>query len=138
MTTEPVIDYEKIKVLIIEDEKHTRSIIRSQVHGLGCREIFEAGDGKEGLLELARVRPHFVLCDIHMPVMDGLQFLRALRALKIGAVRNTPVIFLTADSQRDTVVFAKEQGVTGYLVKPCSAAQIQAHIVALAEKMTFE
>lgn len=128
-------DYAKIKALVIEDEPHTRSLIRAQLLQLGLREIVEAPDGKEGMLQLVRVRPHIVFCDVHMGTMDGLTFLKTLRALKVESVRNTPVIFLTADAQRDTVVFAKENAINGYLVKPVSGAQLKAHIDAVAEKL---
>jgi two-component system chemotaxis response regulator CheY len=135
MALAPNIDYAKIKVVVIEDESHTRSLIRAQLHQLGVREIEEAGNGKDGMMQVVRIRPHIIFCDVHMPVMDGLAFLKTLRALKVEAVRNTAVIFLTADAQRDTVVFAKENAVNGYLVKPVSAAQLKAHIDAAAEKL---
>ncbi len=128
-------DYGLIKVVVIEDEPHTRSLIRTQLIQLGVREIDEAANGKDGMLQVVRIRPHIVFCDVHMPVMDGLEFLKTLRGLKVETVRNTPVIFLTADAQRDTVVFAKENAVSGYLVKPVSAAQLKAHIDAAAEKL---
>ena len=131
-------DYSKIKVLLIEDESHTRAIIRSQLLHLGVREIAEAPNGKEGMLQLVRVRPHLVLCDVHMDVMDGREFLATLRALKVEKVRDTPVIFLTADAQRDTVIFAKEHAVNGYLVKPVSVAQLKAHIDAVASKLELK
>jgi len=134
----PTIDYAKIKILIIEDEGHTRALIRSQLHNLGLREIAEAHNGKEGMIQLVKVRPHLVLCDVHMDVMDGLEFLKTLRALKVEAVRNTPVVYLTADAQRDTVLFAKEHAVNGYLVKPVSAAQLKSHIDAIAEKLNLQ
>ena len=122
-------------MVIVEDEAHTRSIIRSQLIHLGLREIAEAANGKEGLMQVVRIRPHLVLCDVHMETMDGLEFLKTLRALKVESVRNTPVIFLTADAQRDTVMFAKEHAVNGYLVKPVSTAQLKGQIDAAAEKL---
>jgi two-component system chemotaxis response regulator CheY len=128
-------DYGKIKVVVIEDEPHTRSLIRAQLNQLGIRDIEEAANGKDGMLQVVRVRPHIIFCDVHMPVMDGLEFLKTLRALKVEAVRNTPAVFLTADAQRDTVLFAKENAVSGYLVKPVSAAQLKAHVDAAAEKL---
>jgi len=132
------IDYEKLKVLIIEDEVHTRSIIRSQLLNLGVRDISEAGDGKTGMLQVVRARPHVILCDVHMEPMDGLEFLRTLRALKVETVRNIPVIFLTADAQADTVLFAKEHAVSGYLVKPVSVAQLKTHIDPIAGKLDLK
>jgi two-component system chemotaxis response regulator CheY len=131
------IDYGRIKVLVIEDEVHTRSIIRSQLLQIGVREIAEAAHGKEGLVQVARVKPHIILCDVHMEPVDGLEFLRVLRKIKLEVVRNTPVIFLTADAQSDTVLFAKEHAVNGYLVKPVSAAQLKAHIDKIAANITL-
>lgn len=135
MALVPIVDYATIKVAVIEDEPHTRQIIRSQLLQLGVREIEEASNGKDGMLLVVRVRPHIVFCDVHMDTMDGLTFLKTLRALKVEAVRNTPVIFLTADAQSDTVLFAKEHAVSGYLVKPVSGAQLKAHIDAAMEKL---
>ncbi len=118
MTLAPNFDYAKIKVVVIEDEPHTRQLIRSQLLQLGLREIEEASNGKDGMLTVVRIRPHIVFCDIHMDTMNGMEFLKTLRSLKVESVRNTPVIFLTADAQRDTVVLAKEHAINGYLVKP--------------------
>lgn len=131
-------DYSKLKIVVIEDEAHTRSIIRSQLLQLGLREIAEAADGKEGLMQVVRIRPHLVLCDVHMKPVGGLAFLKTLRELKVESVRNTPVIFLTADAQSDTVLFAKEHAVNGYLVKPVSVAQLKAHIDVIAETLDLK
>lgn len=135
MALPPNFDYSRLKVVIIEDEAHTRSIIRSQLIHFGLREIAEAPNGKEGLMQVIRIRPHFVLCDVHMDTMDGLEFLKTLRALKVESVRDTPVIFLTADAQSDTVAFAKDHAINGYLVKPISAAKLKSHVDAVAEKL---
>ena len=134
MTTVPKVDYAAIKVLVIDDESHTRSIIRSQLHLLGVREIAEAGDGKQGLVQTLRIKPHIIFCDIHMAPVSGLEFLVGLRSLKMDGVKDLPVIFLTADAKSDTVIFAKEHKVDGYLVKPVAAAQLKAHIDAMVEK----
>lgn len=119
------IDYGTVRVLVVEDEEFTRKIIRTLLHQLGVRLYHEATDGRAGLLEVLRVRPQLVLCDIHMKPVDGLQFLKSLREAKIPAIARTPVVFLTSDSQTDTVLLAKEQSVDGYLVKPVSLAQLK-------------
>jgi two-component system chemotaxis response regulator CheY len=122
------LDYGATRVLVVEDEDFTRKIIRSLLHQLGVRHFHEATDGKAGLLEVLRVRPQLVLCDIHMKPVNGLQFLKSLREAKIPAIASTPVVFLTSDSQTDTVMLAKEQAVDGYLVKPVSLAQLKRKI----------
>ena len=120
--------YGDIVVLVIEDEPHTRRLIRSLLMQIGIRSILEAADGKAGLDEAIRARPTLILCDVHMQPMNGRAFLKVLRGLKIRSLADTPVVFLTADSQRDTVLFAKEHHVNGYLVKPVSLADLKLRI----------
>ena len=126
--TEPPNPYERFVVLVVEDELHTRNLIKGMLRQIGVRSIVEAADGKAGLDEVLRAKPHLVLCDIHMEPVDGRKFLKFLRDAKLPQVRLTPVVFLTADAQRDTVLFAKEHHVNGYLVKPVSLADLKARI----------
>ena len=126
MTTKEV--YESIRVLVLEDEGHIRQIICSLLRQLGFRHIHEASDGGEGFKELVRVRPEVVLCDIHMKPVDGRQFLKMVRTVKVEWVKNIPIIFLTADANPDTVAFAKEFQINGYLVKPVSVNDLKARI----------
>lgn len=120
--------YDRLKVLVIEDEAFTRSLICRLLREVGVRFIGECGNGKDGLMELVRARPHLVFCDVHMEPMNGLQFLKGVRNIKVKGVDRTAIVFLTADSSTDTVVFAKEHGVAGYLVKPVSLKQMRDRI----------
>ena len=129
MSTEP--SYKDVTVLIVEDEATTRAGIRSQLRQIGIRTIVEAADGKAGLAEVARTRPTLVLCDVHMQPMDGRQFLKLVRTVKVDWVRNIPIVFLTADTKAETVAFAKEYQVNGYLVKPVLLADLKARIDAV-------
>ncbi|MBI1208610.1 MAG: response regulator [Azospirillum sp.] len=124
------IEYSKLKVLIVEDESYTRQIIRNLLYQLGVRSIAEAPNGRDGLLELIRVRPDVVLCDVHMKPISGLELLKQLRTVKIPEIAATPVVMLTADSSKDTVMFARELAVNGYLVKPIGLSQLKARIDA--------
>lgn len=121
-------DYSKLRVLVVEDEANTRMVIKAVLRQLQIRTVIEAANGRDGLIEVVRERPHLVLCDVHMEPVDGLEFLKTLRAMKIEAVRNIPVIFLTADSQQGTVLFAKQNSANGYLVKPPSVASVKSRI----------
>ena len=123
--------YEMLKILIVEDEEHTRSIIKGLLRQIGVKWISEASDGMEGFKEAIRIKPHLILCDIHMPIADGLTMLKRLRASKLDAVRNIPLIMLTADANRDNVVSAKSHGVNGYLVKPVSPNDLRSRIDAV-------
>ena len=127
--------YKDVTVLIVEDEPTTRASIRSQLRQIGIPTILEANDGKAGLAELARTRPTLVLCDVHMKPVDGRQFLKMVRTDKVEWVKNIPIIFLTADANPDTVAFAKEFHVNGYLVKPISVNDLRSRIDAVLKSI---
>ena len=127
--------YKDVTVLIVEDEATTRASIRSQLRQIGIATILEATDGKAGLAELARTRPTLVLCDVHMKPVDGRQFLKMVRTVKVEWVKNIPIIFLTADANPDTVAFAKEFQVNGYLVKPISVNDLKSRIDAVLKSI---
>lgn len=117
-----------LRVVVIEDEGYTRTIIVRGLRQLGIVKVHEARDGGEGLKVVATVRPSLVLCDIHMEPVDGLQFLDNLRKLPIPAIASTPVVFLTADAGQSTVLAAKNLKVDGYLVKPVLITQLRKRI----------
>jgi two-component system, chemotaxis family, chemotaxis protein CheY len=124
-------DYHQITILIIEDDKHTRALIRRMLLQIGVRSITEAEDGRSGYFEVLRTRPDLVFCDVHMAPVDGRAFLRQLREATLPGIAETPVVFLTGDAQRDTVLFAKEHAINGYLVKPVSLNDLKSRIDAL-------
>lgn len=120
--------YKGVTVLVVEDEQVTRAAIRSQLRQIGIATIIEAADGKAGLAEIARTRPTLVLCDVHMQPVDGRQFLKMVRTVKVEWVKNIPIVFLTADAKPETVAFAREYQVNGYLVKPVLLSDLKARI----------
>jgi two-component system chemotaxis response regulator CheY len=126
-----------MKVLIVDDSALMRRIVGKALReaGLDIDEVFEAGNGVEGIATLERLAaegqaPHLVLCDVHMPVMDGVGFLleRAARGL-VGA----PVVMVTADASDPLVALALSSGARGFIAKPFSAEQIRAQVLAIAE-----
>lgn len=125
--------YEQVRVLVLEDEDHIRRIICRLLRQIGFRLIHDVANGADGFKELLRVKPQVILCDIHMEPIDGLTFLCKLRGLGKPEFTRIPVIFLTADAQRDTVVEAKDLRVDGYLVKPVSPKQLKERIDAVLD-----
>jgi len=117
--------YPKISALVVEDDDYTRSLICRLLFQIGLRSVGQSSNGKDGLMELVRTRPDIVFCDIHMEPMNGKLFLQGVRNIRVKGVNETPIVFITGDSQVDTVLFAKEHGVDGYLVKPISLAQLK-------------
>ncbi len=123
--------YEKLRILVIEDESYTRLMIVGLLRQIGFNLIGEAKDGEDGFRETVRTRPLVVLCDVHMAPLDGLGYLSKLRGFSNAALAATPVIFLTADKQQETVLSAKQLKVDGYLVKPVSLQVLKQRLDAL-------
>lgn len=119
-----------LSVLVVDDESYIRRIVTQLLRQLEVRAIAEAADGKAGFMEVVRVRPDIVLCDINMEPVDGFKFLATLRRTSVKEVAQTPVIFLTADKAQESVVRAATLQVNGYLVKPVSLNDLRSRITA--------
>ena len=122
--------YPRLRVLIVDDDTVIRQVIRALLLQLGVRQVFEATDGVAGLLEVLRVRPDLVLCDVRMKPLGGLEFLKQLRTVKLTEIAQTAVVMLTSDATHETVLAARQWSADGYLVKPVSSGQLRARIEA--------
>ena len=103
------------KILIADDEPLLTELLEFRLSARGYETIV-ARDGREALAMLAESSPQAVLLDMMMPVHDGLEVLRHMRASEEHA--STPVIMLTARRGEADVIGALEQGADDYLVKP--------------------
>jgi len=105
-------------VLIVDDSDVMRGIVRRVLvmSGLHLADVFEAGDGLEALALLEMHRVDIVLADLHMPVMDGVELIKALRSEP--AFKFTPIVMLTTESGVDKKTAGREAGATGWMVKP--------------------
>ncbi|MBN1422013.1 MAG: response regulator [Planctomycetes bacterium] len=106
-----------MRVVIVDDSPTMRRIMGNCLAQLGDLEIFEAGDGREGLDLLERIGPvDLVLADWRMPELDGLELAKAVsRSETLG---RTPVVLVTVESEKAKVVEALRAGARGYVVKP--------------------
>jgi len=101
-------------ILVVDDMAIFRDPIAASLRLAGYR-VITAADGKEALAKVLAERPNLVLLDLAMPIMDGPTFLKALRS--DPDIRGTPVILLTAVSDKSHVVQAAKLGVQDYLLK---------------------
>lgn len=109
--------------LVVDDSKVIRMVAKKILQELGF-EVIEAADGSEALESCKINLPDSVLLDWNMPVMDGIEFLRALRALPGG---NSPiVVFCTTENDMDHIQQAIEAGANEYIMKPFDSEIIQA------------
>ncbi len=113
-------------VLLIEDDDFTRKLISRLLHDIRVHLVFEAADGVQAL-DVLRKNGHDVdiaICDLEMPRMGGLDLLHALRTATGNPLAELPVIVLTGHREADMVKRAIAYGISGYLVKPVSKADL--------------
>ncbi len=120
-------DYQRLNVLVVEDQDMVREIAVAILRARGCGAIRAASDARQALKLVADEAPDLILCDISMEPMDGFQFVEALQ--KTG--RRIPTIYLTAHSTADFVKRAKQLGVEAYIVKPVKRAVLEERIRAV-------
>ena len=101
------------KALSIDDSATVRNLVKMTLQGLGF-EVDEASNGKDALQKVKSNKYDVVLCDINMPVMNGLEFLREFKKLD----KRTPVLMLTTETELNKKQEAKSLGATGWIVKP--------------------
>ena len=101
------------RIVIADDEALIRMGLRAMLEEAGYRVVGEASDGRRAVELVQRLRPDLVFLDVKMPEMDGLA-----AAARIQELCPTPVVLLTAYSERELVKQAQQAGVLAYLVKP--------------------
>ncbi len=110
--------YKSLKVLVVDDQEIVRRTICGLLELLGIVSIAQAEDGASGYMEVLRVRPDVVLCDIHMKPIDGQAFLARVRASEADWVRELLVIVLSGDNMLDTIRIASQHHADAYMMKP--------------------
>ena len=118
-------------VLVIEDEKEIRDLVRYNLERAGFR-VATAGDGEAGLTRLFAARPDAVVLDLMLPGRSGLEVLRELRAEP--ATRDLPVLVLSARSAEMDKLEGFEHGADDYLTKPFSPRELIARVKALLRR----
>jgi len=123
----------EINALIVDDSSVMRKIVERALRQAGVQlgVVLEASSGTEGLEVLRRERVQLILSDINMPLMDGLEFLRTLRAQKLA--EGVPVVMITTESGEEQVRQAIVAGAQGYLRKPFTAEQVKERVLPLVE-----
>lgn len=112
-----------MKILIVDDMVTMRRIVKNVLKQLGFSNIDEAENGQDGLQKLKSSKYDFVVSDWNMPVMTGIDMLRAIRADE--QLKAIPVLMVTAEAQQKNLVEAVQAGVSNYIVKPFTAETMQ-------------
>lgn len=125
-----------IRALIVDDSSVMRKIVERSLRqaGIELKQVLEAGNGAEALTVLQDNPVDLILCDINMPVMDGLEFVKQLSA--VGNAKGVPVVMITTEGSEAHVVQALSLGARGYIRKPFTSEQVKEHVLpVLAGKL---
>jgi two-component system chemotaxis response regulator CheY len=117
---------QNLNFLVVDDFSTMRRIIKNLLHDLGYANVTEADDGNTALPLLKDGNFDFLITDWNMPGMPGLELLKLVRAdARLGKM---PVLMLTAEAKREQIVEAAQAGVSGYVIKPFTAATLKEKI----------
>lgn len=112
-------------MLLADDEKHIRLLLKTLLTTLNCEVVGEAENGDEAVLAYQETQPDIVLLDVNMPVKDGLDALREIKALNSAAM----VIMLTSLSDMETIQSALDLGASQYIRKDTPVAELKKLLV---------
>ncbi len=105
-----------MKVLVVDDFSTMRKIIKNNLKGMGFNNIVEAENGQKALEELKKESIGLIISDWNMPVMSGIELLKAVRG--DAGLKSIPFVMVTAEGQKDNVMEAAKAGVSNYVIKP--------------------
>jgi len=114
--------FEKLKVLLVDDEQFIRQLVARLLGEIGVKEVFTANDGDEAIKRLTTYagRIDLVILDLEMPNRNGFQVVRDIRSGNTQINPDLPIIILTGHGQEEAITAAVNLGIHGFLVKPMS------------------
>jgi two-component system, chemotaxis family, chemotaxis protein CheY len=115
-------------IMIVDDSASLRQVVNISLTGAGY-DIIEACDGKDALSKLGGQKIHLIICDVNMPNMDGLTFVR--EAKQLPDYRFTPVIMLTTEAGETKKQEGQAAGAKAWVTKPFQPAQMLAAVSKL-------
>ena len=106
-------NFKELTLLLVEDEDSIRESMQ-EVFGGVFQKVISASNGDEGLKKFKKFSPDIVIADIMMPIMDGLEMSRQIKEFS----KNTPVVILSAYSEKEKLLKAIDVGIDKYVIKP--------------------
>lgn len=122
-----------MNILVVDDFSTMRRIVRNLLGDLGFSNIAEADDGSTALTALKQRNFDLVVTDWNMPGMTGLELLKSIRA--DPALAKIPVLMVTAEAKREQIIEAAQCGVSGYIIKPFTAATLSDKLTKVFERV---
>jgi two-component system, chemotaxis family, chemotaxis protein CheY len=126
--------FDYLKALVVEDNAHMRALLRSLLHALGMKQVYECTDGASAYNELRERKPDFVLTDLSMKPVDGIEFTRMVRTGQDSPNPYVPIIMITGHTERPRVEAARDAGVTEFLAKPITVQNLLKRIGEIVDR----
>jgi PleD family two-component response regulator len=116
-------------VCVVEDEKVSRKMTIELLKKMGITKIVASTNGEIALQKLRLQKVDLIISDWHMPIMDGLEFYKAVK--KEVSLQDTPFLMVTVEDSKERVVEALKLGIRDYIVKPLSSKSFEGKVKSL-------
>jgi len=126
----------EIKILLVDDNEHTLTLITGILRSLGIRKILRVTTVLDALKELRAQAVDVMISDLIMEPVDGLTLVSLIRTGKDSPNPALPIIVLSGHDDADSVKAAREAGVNAYLTKPVSPKALYQHILRVTRNRT--
>ena len=118
-------------IITVDDSSTMRRIIKNTLQKLGFETILEAGNGVEALEVMSKNKVDMIVTDWNMPEMDGLTFVKAVRAK--DEYKDLPILMITTEAPKEDILTALRSGVNNYVVKPFTPETLQEKVFKLLD-----
>jgi two-component system, chemotaxis family, chemotaxis protein CheY len=123
----------KLRVLIVDDSKNMRMLVKTILNALGVQTVREAADGQIAMQELRAGPIDIAIADWVMEPMDGLEFVRQVRTAEDSPNPFLPIIMMTGHTEKHRIFKARDSGVTEFLAKPITAKTLLMRLTNIIE-----
>ena len=121
-----------IKVLVVDDMSTMRRIVKNVLKQIGFSDMVEAKNGQDALNKLKANDIGLIVSDWNMPVMQGIELLREVRA--DVELKHIPFLMVTAEAQKENIIEAVQPGVSNYVVKPFTPEALKGKLEKIFSK----
>ena len=118
-------------IITVDDSSTMRRIIKNTLQKLGFETILEAGNGLEALEVMSKNKVDMIVTDWNMPEMDGLTFVKAVRAK--DEYKDLPILMITTEAAKEDILTALRSGVNNYVVKHFTPETLQEKVFKLLD-----
>ena len=126
------VDLKKLRIMLVEDQPDTSKMIKNMLMELGVTQVYTSPDGQKAMafMDSADDFVDLIMCDWNMPHVTGIELLRQLRTV----YPTLPFLMVTARGDIESVIVAKEAGVSGFIRKPFSLDELKQKLVKTMSK----